>query len=266
MSFVGADYKRMDADRNIGFALAPTGGATGLANIYVPTAAEAVYNGARGFQNANTAVSWNDFDFGVQASETSTDPSLADDSTYEDFGQVNYGGNVSMFYPGRYDDPSNALSVLYDMTDEPWTKLDALMRVDGNVSNTEPIQDGDFVHAARVITDGEVNSLAGSDSLRRTVSLQPQGGVAVYTVVGAHTISVELPSDPWDSGKVARMRGIVQDRDYTSALTFVSDDPEVVEVFPGGAYRVTGSASDTATITVYDDGAGTSTTVSVTVT
>lgn len=265
--FVGASYERMKADRHIGFAMAPTGGATGVANIFAPTEAELENGGGRGFVNAAKAVSWNDFGFGVQASETNADPSLADDSTYEDFGQVNYGGSVSLFYPHKYDDATNIYSVVYDLTDEPWTKLDVAMRVDGNKSNTTDLVDGDFVHVARTLTDGEANEVSGSDALRRTVNFLHQGGVAPYTIVGDHTITaVEPDTDPWEEGKKARIRGIVQDRDYTSALSFSSDDPEVVLVYPGGFYEIVGDSGDSATITITDEGAGTSTTVAVTVT
>ena len=40
---------------------------------------------------------------------------------------------------------------------------------------------------------------------------------------------------------------------------------KVVNIYPGGFYEVTGTAGETATITISDEAAGTSTTVAVTV-
>lgn len=265
MPFVGPNYERMKSDRNIGVLLAPTGNATGIDEIFEPSEAELTPGGASGVQNAAQSISWNDFDFGIQDSETTTDPSLADDSTYEDFGQRNYGGGISFYYPKEYDDNSNNHSIIYDMTDEPWTLLDVVMRVDGDKNNvTEAYEDGDFVHVARTLTDGEANTLSGSDALRRTVQFLPQGGVAVYTIVGDHVLTAIEPT-AWTAGSTGRLRVTVQDRDYTSALSFSSSDPDVVSIGRGGFFEVTGASSDTATITIEDEGAGTTTTVTVTV-
>lgn len=262
----GPNYERMKSDRNIGLLMAPTGTATGVANTAAPTEAELAVGGASGFLNAAPSTSWNDYDFGVQESDRNSDPSLADDSTYEDFGQMNYGGGVSMYYPGKYHDPTNNHSNMYDLTKEPWTPLDIVTRIDGDKKNHLPLKDGDFVHTFRVLTDGEANSLEGSDALRRTVTMLPQGDLAVYTIVGAHTITALPPATaPWAAGKKARLRGLVQDRDYTSALTFTSSDAAVVDIDAGGFYEVTGTTGGTATITISDEAAGTSVQVAVTV-
>lgn len=267
MPFVAPSYTRMKSDRNITVLLAPTGTATGVNETGEPLQTELAVGGPSGTQNASPSISWNDFDFGIQESERTSDPSLADDSTYEDFGQTNVGGGMSFYYPKDYDDNSNNHSIIYDMTDEPRTALDVVERIDGDKSNSTAVVNGDFVHVARTLTDGEANSLTGSEALRRTVSFVSQGDVAIYTVVGPHTITAIPPATaPWAAGNKARLRASVQGRDYTNALTFRSSDPEVVKIEPGGFYEVTGSAADTATITIEDERAGTSVTVAVTVT
>lgn len=262
------DYKKLPSDKNVGFWIGPTGNATGIQDVDLPTAAE-INNtgGVSEMLNAVVAVSWNDYDFAIQAPETNSDPSLADESTYEDLGPAQYGGGVSFYYPGRYDDPTNSLSEAYDLTDIPWTYLDIVNRIDGVKPNpTTPAANGDFVHVFRVWTDGESNVLEAESAYRRTVTMQQAGEASFYTIVGPHTITTELPATPWAAGKKGRIRGIVQDRDYTNALEFVSSDASVVQVYPGGFYTVTGSDTDTATITIYDRKAGTSTTETVTVT
>lgn len=267
MPFTGPNYVRMKSDKNIALWIARTGGATGVVNIGAPTAAELVPGGARGTLNASPSTSWNDTDFGIQASDTTSDPSLADDSTYEDFGQMNYGGNISTYYPKKYDDNSNNHSLVYDMTDKPWTKLDVVMRIDGGKPNSSVAANGDFVHGARVITDAEQNSLAGADALRRTINCLPNGEVAPYTIVGPHAITANpSATTPWKTGKKARLRATVGGRDYTNALSYTSSDSNVVAVYPGGFYEVKGAAASTATITITDAQGGTTQTVSVTVT
>lgn len=269
MAFTGSNYTRMKADRNIGIALAPTGGATGVVNVYAPQEAELVYGGSRGTLNAAPAVSWNDYDLGVQESERTSDPSLADDSTFEDFGQKEYGGSLSMYYPRFYNDTSNDLSNVYDLTEHEWTLMDVIQRIDGAKDNDTPMVDGDFVHVMRTITDGEDNTLTGEEALRRTVNFVSQGEVAVYTVVGDHTLTaIEPPTDPWAAGNKARLRVTIQDRDVTNmdVMSYFSSDPDVVRVYPGGFYEVTGPAGSSTTINITDTGANTSTTVNVTVT
>lgn len=269
MAFTGANYKRLKSDKNITMAVAPTGGATGVANVFVPTATELVYGGSRAVLNASPAISWNDFDFGIQESERTSDPSLADDSTFEDFGQQNYGGGISFFYPRFYADASSDLSNVYDVTEHEWTLMDVVERIDGAKPNSTPIATGDFVHVARTITDGEQNSVTGADALRRTIQFLSQGSIAVYTVVGPHVLTAVPPvTAPWLAGKKARLRVTIAGRDVTNmdTISFQSDDPAVIVIDSDGTYEVTGTTADTAEITITDEGAGTSATVSVTVT
>lgn len=260
------DYEKMPSDKRVGLWLAPSGTATGIQNAGVPTADE-INNtgGTSAMLNVVKAVSWNDFDFGIQDPETTSDPSLADESTYEDLGPAQYGGGISMYYPGKYDDPTNSLSNAYDLTDLPWEEVDVVERIDGDkVNPTTPAANGDFVHVFRCWLDSEANVLEADAAYRRTVGFQQAGEAAFYTIVGTHTITAIEPA-AWTAGSKGRLRASVQDRDYTNALTFTSSDASVVEVYPGGFYKVTGAAASTATITISDERAGTSTTVNVTV-
>lgn len=261
------DYEKLPSTPHVSVFGGPTGQATGIANTAVPTAAE-INNtgGASAMLNWSPSISWNDYGFGQEASEVLNSPSFADEATYEEFGAKNYGGEISFFYPKEYDDNSNNHSLVYDQTDTPGTKLDVVVRLDGETRTSEAAADGDIVHTFRVMTDAEGNVLQQPDEYRRTVRLLSQGDAEFYTIVGVHTITTVLPSTPWAAGKKGRIQGVVQDRDYTNALSFSSSDPDVVQVYPGGFYEVTGTASDTATITIRDEAAGTSTTESVTVT
>src|SRR5690625_2942103 len=131
MAFTGPNYKRRSCDKNVTIALAPTGAATGLSNGFEPEQSELAYGCAGACLHASRTIAWNDFDFGIQESDRESAPSLADDSTFEDFGQQNYGGGISFFYPKFYDDASSDLSNVYDVTEHEWTLVDVVQRIDG---------------------------------------------------------------------------------------------------------------------------------------
>lgn len=260
------DYTRLKSDKHVGIWGGPTGtGAVGITDTAAPEAAE-INNvgGASLMLNWAPSVSWNDYDFGVQESETLNDPSFADASTYTEFGAKNYGGGISFYKPAKFDDASNNHSLVYDQTKTPHTRMDVVVRIDGEKDNVaDPAADGDFVHTFRTITDSDANVWGQPDAHRRTVGFLSQGDAEFYTIVGAHTITVTAPT--FTAGSKGRLQAVVQDRDYSGALSFTSDDPDVIEITRGGHYRVTGTSADTATITVTDEAAGTSTTVAVTV-
>lgn len=266
------DYTKLKTNNrgsNISVWLGPSGGTTlGITNTAVPEAAE-INNtgGTSGVQPASQSISFNDWDFGAQASETNNEPSLADSSSYEEFGQANYGGGVSFYMPEEYDDNSNLHSVIYDLTDIPGTVNDFVTRIDGQKSISRPAANGDYVSVYRAEFGGEENPFTPGESKRRTVTYNQKGDFAHYTVVGPHVITpIPAASTPWAAGKKARLRASVQGREYTNALTFVSSDAAVVAIYPGGFYEVTGTSGDTATITIRDVDAGTTATVNVTVT
>lgn len=266
------DYERLKTNNrgsNISVWIGPSGGTTlGVTDVDVPLAAE-INNtgGTSGVQPASQSISFNDWDFGTQASDVNNEPSLADASSYEEFGQTNYGGGISMYYPNAYDDNSNLHSVIYDLTDIPGTMNDIAIRIDGEKSISTPVANGDFVSVYRAEVGGEDNPFTPGESKRRTVSYIDKGEFSHYTIVGPHTITaIPAPVDPWDAGRKARLRASVQGRDYTNALSFTSSDADVVDIYPGGFYEVTGTAGDTAVITIEDELAGTSATVNVTVT
>lgn len=265
------DYTKLKTNNrgsNISVWIGPSGGTTlGVTNVAAPEAAE-INNtgGTSGVVPASQSISFNDWDFGTQASETNNEPSLADSSTFEEFGQSNYGGGVSFYMPEQYDDNSNLHSVIYDLTDIPGTVNDIAMRIDGQKSIATPAANGDYISVYRAEFGGEENPFTPGESKRRTVTYNQKGDFAHYTVVGPHTITaIPAATAPWAAGKKARLRASVGGREYTNALSFTSSDNTVVDIYPGGFYEVTGTTGDTTTITIRDIDAGTSTTVSVTV-
>lgn len=260
------DYEKLRSNKNIGVWIGQTSNATGVQDVDVPLPAEINEGGTGAMLNAAVSTSWNDTDFGIQEADTSSDPSFADESTFEDLGAANYGGQFSFYYPQDYDDNSNQHSLVYDMTDVPWEHKDIVMRIDGSKDNVNvPVADGDFLHVFRTWVDSETNATDATEAYRRTVGFQSRGDAAFYTIAGAHTITAIEPPAGWTADSTGRLRATVQDRDYTNALTFSTSDASVVRIAPGGFYQVTGITGATADILIEDRNAGTSVTVAVTV-
>lgn len=259
------DFEKTPADQRQTVWVGPSGGTTlGITEIAEPLAVELNNTGGTSaMQPASQSISWNDWDFGTQASETLNEPSLADAATSEEFGQSNYGGAVSYYYPEEYDDNSNLHSVIYDLTDLPGELNDIAIRIDGDTATTVPAADGDFVSAYRVQGEAEQNPFTPGESKRRTVNYIQKSDFAHLTIVGTHTITAIAPTT-YSVGDTGRIRASVQGRDYTNALRFSTTDADIIEVYPGGFYEVTGAGA--ATVLIEDVDAGTFVEVEVTAT
>ena len=249
------DYEKSRANKNVTVALGPL---SAIQNVAKPTQLE-----LRAMQNASVSVSWNDWDFGMQASEQNSDPSLADEANYQSRGAANYGGSASFYVPKDFDDASNNHALVEAMTRKPGTKLIMVVRIDGETPTTTPFTDGDYVSVYVVETGSETNVNTGEDDYRRTIGFLQKGVFAFYTVVGPHVLTA-TPSTV--TGTVATGKGRIKvttgGREYTNALSFKSSNPAVVEVRAGGYYKIKGAGS--ANIVIEDEGAGTTATVTVT--
>ena len=258
------DYDRLRSNKNVTVWGGPSGtGAIGITDTAVPEATE-INNtgGASLILNQSPSISWNDTDFGIQESETLNDPSFADASTFTEFGAKNYGGGISYYKPNDQGDLSNNHTLIWDQTRYPRTKMDIVWRLDGETETTVPAANGDFVSVFRTQTDSDANVWGQPDAHRRTVGYLSRGDAEFWTIVGPHTITATAPAG-LTAGRAGRIQATVQGRDYSSALAFVSNNPTVFQIARGGHYKAI--AAGTAGVTIRDEAAGTSTTVSVTV-
>lgn len=250
------DFEKLPSDQRITVALGP---ANAVANVGAPTAAE-----LNAMQPVGHALSWQDWDFGIQASETVNEPSFADVSNYTDFGAAAYGGSISMFYPANYDDPTNELSLAFDLTDKPHSLLLIAIRIDGDKKNSTPFANGDFVHVFLVMTDGEANSLTGADALRRTVTLLQQSVFAVYTIVGAGAAKPVVAAPATIAvGASVRTPVTVLGRDVTNNMEFTTSNHLVATAGRGGI--LTGVSNGTASVIVRNPDTDQTATFEVTV-
>lgn len=260
---VTMDFTKLPADRHVTLWFGPSGGATGITDIDEPLAAELNNTGGTAMVfNVSAATSWNDFDFGTQASETLNEPSLADAASYVEFGQANFGGTVSTFLPDEFGDGSLE-DIVYDMTKTQYHLLDVAVRIDGAKLTSTPAADGDFVSTYRVQSGGDQNPFTPGESKRRTVNYVPKSDFSHYTVVGDHTITILAPTT-YVTGDKGRMRASQGGRDRTNALHASSSNTSVIKISNGGAFEVVGAGS--AIITFEDRGTGDTKTLNVTAT
>ena len=255
------DFKKLFSDEHVAVWIGPNGAATGIANVATPTAA-AINNtgGTSGMIMASPSISWNSTELvGVESSEEVNEPSLADAASYVEFGPTNLSGTISYFMPREYDDNSNNHSVIFDLTRKMRTTLDFVNRIDGAKKTSVAAANGDYVSVTRAMGMSEEKAHTISESITRDVSYTGKGDFAHYTVVGPHTLTATKPAGNPAKGRITvRVGG----RDYTNACRFSTSDPSKVVVYAGGAYEVRKAGA--ATVTVTDEGAGTSTTVSFT--
>lgn len=261
------DYEKLPANKNITAFVGPTdtsGGSLGVTDVDEPLAAELNNDAASGVLVASKAISWNDWAFGTEASETLNEPSLADASTYEEFGQANYGGTISFYYPLAYDDASNVMSNVYDLVDQPGSRQDIAIRIDGEINQTEPAADGDFVSVYRVQAEADANPFTPGESKRYTKGFLNKSDFSHLVVVGDHSVTTDpATTDTAGVDDVGRYRAFQQSRDVTNYLQWSTDDGAVIDVMAGGFWMAVGAGE--ADVTATDPGTGDSATITVTV-
>lgn len=243
--------------------------ANAFANPAKPTAAEV--NAGRIITDD---ISWNDFDFGIQASNTINDPSLAAKSNVSDRGATQYGGSISLYLPGDLSDASNAHKVTYDLLKDPRTIGYISIQIDGELSETNvatytggltrSAANNDLISIYKVMTAGYSHAITGEEAFRETISFLPQGEAYVDVVI-ASSITVVTPSTlslDISDGDIGALTATVNGRAFTRGVRWTTSDPTKATVSQNGI--VTPVAAGSATITATYAGATDTTAVTVT--
>ena len=214
-----------------------------FSNWQAPTASE-----INASLDISHAISWNDFDFGLQASNTIDDPAITAIGKVSDRGATQYGGNVSLYYPRSFDDAGSIYSQAYDALDQPRTLGYLVVRIDGQEFSTSA-QNGDLVHVAKVMTDAYAESITGEEAFRYTVSFLSQGDIAVRAVVGGTTVTIANGTGTsLANGEKLALHATVGGRNYTNAVAWSTDNPAAATVSTAGIVTCV-NAGQTATIT-----------------
>lgn len=213
-----------------------------FANWEAPTAAE-----INACLDVSDSVSWNDFGFGIQASNTIDDPAITAIGKVSDRGASQFGGTISFYYPRDFDDAGSDYSLTYDALDAPRTIGYVVWRMDGEMS-TASAATGDLVSVAKVITDGYAESITGEEAFRYTVTFLSQGDLAVRTVVGGGTVVVTPSTLTLANGDSERLVATVGGRTYTNGVKWTSSNPAAATVSSAGVVTCV-NATQTATIT-----------------
>ena len=211
-----------------------------FANYEVPTASE-----INACLDISDAISWNDFDFNLEASNQIDDPAITAIGKVIDRGYTNFGGSLSLYYPRSFDDATSTYSLAYDALDAPRTLGYIVMRIDG-AESTDQATNGDLVHCFKVMTDGYAESITGEEAFRYTVTMLPQGDYVVRTVVGGGNVTGVDATLALNAGNVGVLKGLWGGRNYTNGLEWTSSDTAKATVRAG---VVTAVAAGSATIT-----------------
>ena len=255
---------RLPASGNVRIWFGPS---NSFANWKSPTAAE-----INAMLDVSDAVSWNDFDFGIQASSQNDDPAITAKSNVQTRGANQYSGSLSFYYPKVFNDASNKYSTVFEALKTPGTTGYLVIRVDGEelsttastASNPGTIANAnDLVHVFAVQTDGWTQEVTGEDAFRYTISFTSQGQLSVYTVVrtAAATVAVTPASPTVAIGAKAALTATVNTRDYTRGVVWTSANPANVAVSANGVVTRIAAGSTVVTATFAETGATATATV-----
>jgi hypothetical protein len=251
-----------------------------FANPAKPTVAELTAT-----TDVTTAIAWENFSFGSQASNQNSDPSLGDVGNTQVRGFAAFGGTVSFFYPYNYTDSSNLLLTTFNLLRTPRTLGYLVFRVDGYKTtgaagdkSKVPVAN-DFVTVYKVMSDGWSDVNVGENAFKYTITFQPQGdlwvnavvatSVTVVTPVAIGTVNYVSPNGrtPLGSYITGRQLAAVTNiwNGYPGRFTWATSNPAVATVDANGVVRA--RSAGTAQITATDPNTGTaSTALSVTIT
>ena len=238
----------------------------GMANWKAPTAAE-----INAGLDISDAISWNDKDFGTQASNTINDPAITAKGNVQTRGAAQYGGSFSFYYPKVFNDATNLYSLTYDALRLPDTQGYIITRVDGLELTTtagttaQPgtlAAAGDLVNVYKVATAGYAEAITGEEAFRYTVSFLPRGQILTYAVVRANS----TPVAPVVAGaatltivaKYTVLTASLVSREYSRQVVWATSTPTLASISANGV--VTAKAAGAASFTATDPATGTAST------
>lgn len=234
---------------------------SGFANWKAPTEVELAAS-----IDISDAVSWNDKDFGVQASNTTNDPAITARGNVQNRGAAQYGGSLSLYHPKTHNDNSNLYSLVWDALRLPGTAGYLTVRVDG-LELAQPTgtaaqpgslaKAGDFVSVYRVETGGYSEEITGEEAFRYTISFLSKGQIKTFAIVraaGAAVVPVVTGASAATIGTAIVLDATILNRDYTRGVNWTSATPAIGTVSKNGVIKPKSAGS--LSITAIDPATG----------
>ena len=224
------------------------------------------------------SISWNDYSFGVSASNTSQDPAITSKSNVSDRGATQYGGSLSFYHPRVKGDVNNPYAVTYAALKTPRTLGYISVSIDGDLSETNTAlyaggatrdyAAGDYVHIFKVMTAGYSDAATGEDAFRYTISFLPQGEASIYTVAGsgAATVVLTVADTTPAAGDIVVCEATVNGRPFTRGLRWSVSDGTKAAISQNGILRVKSGATGTFDVTATFEASGASDSEGITIT
>jgi len=200
-------------------------------------------------ENFSGALRIGGSDFGLQATEMTSDPTFSDEAGAQELGYANFGGNVSNIIPA-VEDTTSSMRKAHTTLKTPHADLVVAQRF-GQIES-EPLASGDEVNVFHVATTAETVERR-QNNYSQTTELVAQDDVLVnYVIPGATAATVIVGGT--SGGSLASAGGgfvwaTYQGVKVTAGVTWISSNPNVAIVWPNGfvEYKSVGSTNITAT-------------------
>lgn len=242
------------SNRRISWLFGP---ATGI-NWDAPTRAQ-----IQALQNFSGALRLAGSDFGLQATEMTSDPTFSDEAGSQELGYANFGGNVSNIIPA-VDDTTSVMRRAHTTLKTPHADLAVAQRF--GVIESTAVDAGDEINLFHVATTAETTERR-QNNYSQTTELVAQDDVLVnYVVPPAAAVAVITGGTA--GGTVASGGGFLwatyQGVKVTCGVNWVSSNPAVAVVWPNGFVEFL--SAGTTQITATYPGATSSTAKTITLT
>lgn len=224
-----------------------------FANPLWPTAAE-----LNAGQELEQVTLWDNFEVGMQASETTDSAPIAAKSAVARRAAANYGGTASFWYPGFRADMTNAAALVYaalrNLNVGGFLSLavDGEIGVAGQPNANMTFANGDYLTLLRVTTDEWDDTITGEDAFYYTRTFLKAGSAASYTVAStaAPVLAVTGTGPGATVGNFGSVSATVNGRDWTRGVRWTSSAPQFVSVSADGVLRrvAAGAATITGTL------------------
>lgn len=239
--------------------------AAGIADHNAPTAAE-INAGI----NVSPAIAWDGTTLpSATESDDTDDRAITDIGNAVTRGTEQFEATLNMFRPRDVSDTVSDYGKAWNLLKNDRVTFYLVTRVlqaPSEPSNAGSVAAaGQYVSVFRMMSDAITDDTEGDDSVKYTVTFQPQGDIAVYTIVKTTSpVTVTPTTMALAIGDAEQAEAFLGTNNVTQGARWTSSNRAIADVSQGGV--VQGLSGGTATITVSHPASnGTNGTIAVTV-